>query len=87
LRAGQSPLTFGKPVADTQGMNVPTGSRGPSPGVADTKIRSELTESSESDTRHRGLLEAAPDGIVVVNQAEKNVLLNHGVGPRSMRRE
>jgi PAS domain-containing protein len=87
LRAGQSPVTFGEPVADTQGMNGPIGRGGHSPGVADTKIRRELNESSESDTRYRGLLETAPDGIVVVNQAEDNVLLNNGVGPRSIRRE
>jgi hypothetical protein len=50
-------------------------------------MRRELNQSSESDTRYRGLLEAAPDGIVVVNQAEENVLLNNGVRPRSILRE
>jgi hypothetical protein len=51
------------------------------------KMRRELNESSESDTKYRGRLEAAPDAIVMVNQAEENVLLNNGVRPRSIRGE
>ena len=84
-------LTFGEPVADTQGMNESIGSRGRSTGGTwyerGMKMRRELNESSESDTKYRGRLEAAPDAIVVVNQAEENVLLNNGVRPRSIRGE
>jgi PAS domain S-box-containing protein len=36
----------------------------------------DLTESKESAAKYRGLLEAAPDAMVVVNQAEAIVLVN-----------
>ncbi len=36
----------------------------------------DLTESTESGAKYRGLLEAAPDAMVVVNQAGEIVLLN-----------
>jgi PAS domain S-box-containing protein len=39
-------------------------------------ISRDLTESTESETRYRGLLEAAPDAMVVVNQVGEIVLLN-----------
>jgi hypothetical protein len=51
------------------------------------KMWRELNERSGSDRKYRGLLEAAPDAIVVVNQAAENVLLNNGVRHRSIRRE
>jgi PAS domain-containing protein len=42
----------------------------------DGKMTLNLNGSTESDTRYRGLLEAAPDAMVVVNQAGVIVLLN-----------
>jgi PAS domain S-box-containing protein len=39
-------------------------------------ISRDLTENKESDTKYRGLLEAAPDAMVVVNQSGEIVLLN-----------
>jgi hypothetical protein len=51
------------------------------------KMRRDLNERSESDTKYRGRLEAAPDAMVVVNQAEEIVALNDGALPRSIRRE
>jgi PAS domain S-box-containing protein len=41
-----------------------------------TKISRDLSESKESDARYRGLLEAAPDAIVVIDQGGEIVLLN-----------
>jgi PAS domain S-box-containing protein len=41
-----------------------------------SEISRDLTESKESGARYRGLLEAAPDAMVVVDQAGKIVLLN-----------
>ena len=39
-------------------------------------ISRDLTENKESETKYRGLLEAAPDAMVVVNQGGEIVLLN-----------
>ncbi len=39
-------------------------------------ISRDLTENKELETRYRGLLEAAPDAMVVVNQSGEIVLLN-----------
>jgi PAS domain S-box-containing protein len=41
-----------------------------------TVISRDLTESAESDAKYQGLLEAAPDAMVVVNQGGEIVLLN-----------
>ena len=39
-------------------------------------VSRDLTESTESDAKYRGLMEAAPDAMVVVNQSGEIVLLN-----------
>jgi PAS domain S-box-containing protein len=41
-----------------------------------SEISQDLTQSTESDAKYRGLLEAAPDAMVVVNQRGEIVLLN-----------
>src|ERR1700719_4446368 len=41
-----------------------------------SEISRDLTESKESGAKYRGLLEAAPDAMVVVNQSGEIVLLN-----------
>jgi PAS domain S-box-containing protein len=41
-----------------------------------SEISRDLTEHKESEAKYRGLMEAAPDGMVVVNQAGEIVILN-----------
>jgi PAS domain S-box-containing protein len=54
-----------------------TASRDPSGNLRGFSVISrDLTESTESGAKYRGLMEAAPDAMVVVNQAGAIVLLN-----------
>src|ERR1700680_5037567 len=50
-------------------MRVATDNRVRETGVGERKFSHDLTESKESAARYRGLLEAAPDAMVVVNHA------------------
>ena len=54
-----------------------TASRDPAGNLRGFSVISrDLTENKESETKYRGLLEAAPDAMVVVNQGGDIVLLN-----------
>ena len=50
-----------------------TASRDPAGNLRGFSVISrDLTENKESETKYRGLLEAAPDAMVVVNQRRRN---------------
>jgi PAS domain S-box-containing protein len=56
---------------------VITAARSPSGALLGfSEISHDITERKETDARYRGLLEAAPDAMVVVNQTGEIVLLN-----------